>query len=90
MRNLGLAGKQESDHEAAEDVTQEVTLAMVEALPRHRSEDHSVGAFVFGIASNKVAMWHRATYRRPEVPSETTPEFVPTETSLNAPVTTTG
>jgi RNA polymerase sigma-70 factor (ECF subfamily) len=64
------------DHEAAEDVTQEVTLAMVEALPRHRSEDHSVGAFVFGIASNKVAMWHRATYRRPEVPGEHTPESV--------------
>ena len=64
------------DHEAAEDVTQEVTLAMVDALPCHRSEDHSVGAFVFGIASNKVAMWHRATYRRPEFPSETTPERI--------------
>lgn len=64
------------DHEAAEDVTQEVTMAMVEALPRHRSDEHSVGAFVFGIASNKVAMWHRATYRRPEVATDTTPESV--------------
>jgi len=62
------------DHEAAEDVTQEVTLAMVEALPRHRAEDHALGAFVFGIASNKVAMWHRSSYRRPEAPIERIPD----------------
>jgi RNA polymerase sigma-70 factor, ECF subfamily len=62
------------DHESAEDVTQEVTMAMIEALPRHRADDHTVGAFVYGIASNKVAMWHRASYRRPEVPIETTPD----------------
>ena len=57
-------------HEAAEDVTQEVTIAMVEALPRHRAAEHELGAFVFGIASNKVAMWHRSSYRRPEAPIE--------------------
>jgi RNA polymerase sigma-70 factor, ECF subfamily len=62
------------DHETADDVTQEVTMAMIEALPRHRADDHTVGAFVFGIAANKVAMWHRASYRRPETPIAETPE----------------
>ena len=52
------------DHETAEDVTQEVVLAMVQALPRHRSTDHALGAFVFGIASNQVAMAHRSRARR--------------------------
>jgi RNA polymerase sigma-70 factor (ECF subfamily) len=61
-------------HEAAEDVTQEVTIAMVEALPRHRAAEHELGAFVFGIASNKVAMWHRSSYRRPESLIEEIPD----------------
>jgi RNA polymerase sigma-70 factor, ECF subfamily len=64
------------DHEAAEDVTQEVTIAMVEALSRHRADEHELGAFVFGIASNKVAMWHRSSYRRPEAPTEVLPDRV--------------
>ena len=54
------------DPQAADDVTQEVLMAMIQALPRHQAADHSVAAFVFGIAANKVAMWHRASYRRPE------------------------
>lgn len=66
------------DHEAAEDVTQEVTIAMVEALPRHRADDHAVGAFVFGIAANKVAMWHRSAYRRPETLIDSAPDRLDT------------
>ena len=54
------------DSQTAEDVTQEVMLAMVQALPTHRAQAHSIGAFVFGIAANKVAMAHRASYRRRE------------------------
>ena len=54
------------DPQTAEDVTQEVMLAMVQALPTHQSDSHSVEAFVFGIANNKVAMAHRSAYRRRE------------------------
>lgn len=61
-------------HETAEDVTQEVMLAMVQGLARHRSADHTLAAFVFGIAANKVAMSHRAAYRRPEERGDGTPE----------------
>ena len=62
------------DHQTAEDVTQEVMLAMVQALPRHEAGRHSVAAFVFGITANKVAMSHRATYRRREDLYETATE----------------
>ena len=55
-----------SDPQTAEDVTQEVMLAMVQALPTHRTGEHTVAAFVFGIAANKVAMAHRSSYRRRE------------------------
>jgi RNA polymerase sigma-70 factor (ECF subfamily) len=54
------------DHHAAEDVTQEVMLAVVQALPRHRADEHALAAFVFGIAANKVAMAHRDGHRRRE------------------------
>lgn len=54
------------DHETAEDVTQEVCMALVTALGRHRRTEHSLAAFVFGIAANKVAMSHRGAYRRRE------------------------
>lgn len=54
------------DPQTAEDVTQEVMLAMVQALPTHQSDSHTVEAFVFGIATKKIAMAHRSTYRRRE------------------------
>jgi RNA polymerase sigma-70 factor (ECF subfamily) len=54
------------DPQTAEDVTQEVMLAMVQALPTHRTDEHKIAAFVFGIAANKVAMTHRSAYRRRE------------------------
>ncbi len=54
------------DPGTADDVTQEVMLAMIQALPTHQSETHSIEAFVFGIANNKVAMTHRSAYRRRE------------------------
>ncbi len=62
------------DPQAADDVTQEVLMAMIQALPRHQAADHSVSAFVFGIAANKVAMWHRASYRRREDLHDDAPE----------------
>ena len=54
------------EHHAAEDVTQEVMLAVLQSLPRHRADEHALAAFVFGIAANKVAMAHRDGRRRRE------------------------
>lgn len=62
------------DPQTADDVTQEVLMAMIQALPRHQAADHTVAAFVFGIAANKVAMWHRASYRRREDLHEAAPD----------------
>lgn len=67
-----------NDHEAAEDVTQEVCEALVTALPR-RNPDASLTAYVFAIAANKVALWHRARYRRPEVTTDVLPDAADTD-----------
>ncbi len=63
-------------HELADDVTQEVCMALVQALPRHRASEHSLSAYVFGIAANQVAMAHRSQYRRRDEPTATLPEVV--------------
>lgn len=63
-----------TDHETAEDVTQEVCVALMQALPRHRHAEHSLAAFVFGIAANKIAMAHRSRYRRREEATDHPPD----------------
>jgi len=52
------------DDATADDVTQEVCMALIRALPTHRFRRYSLAAFIFGITANKVAMSHRAHYRR--------------------------
>ena len=64
------------DHATAEDVTQDVCAALYESLDRHRHDSHSFAAFVFGIASNKVAMHYRSRYRRPEDSTAALPDDV--------------
>lgn len=51
--------------EVAEDVTQEVCLAVVDALPRYRDEGAPFAALVYAIASNKVADAQRRYARTP-------------------------
>jgi RNA polymerase sigma-70 factor (ECF subfamily) len=51
-----------SEH-AADDVAQEVCLAVLSALPRYRDEGRPFEAFVFGIAAHKVADAQRAAVR---------------------------
>lgn len=63
-------------------------MALMTALDRRRPE-HSVGAFIFGVAANKIAMVHRARYRRPEEVTESLPEVVdcaagPEESAMDA------
>ncbi|HZN72157.1 MAG TPA: RNA polymerase sigma factor ShbA [Micromonosporaceae bacterium] len=49
----------------ADDVAQEVCIAILSALPRFRDQGRPFSAFVFGIAAHKVADAQRAALRRP-------------------------
>src|ERR1700755_46371 len=48
---------------SADDVSQEVCVAVLTALPRYRDEGRPFEAFVYRIAANKVADAQRAFYR---------------------------
>jgi RNA polymerase sigma-70 factor (ECF subfamily) len=63
-----------SDAAAAEDVAQEVLLALCGALPRYRSGQKPVLAFAFGIASNKVADAFRLAGRDRSDPTSGMPD----------------
>lgn len=58
--HLGRVG---GGYTTADDVAQEVCLAMLRALPRFRDEGRPFSAFVYRIAANKVADAHRAALR---------------------------
>lgn len=58
-------GRFAGSFDAADDVAQEVFVAVLAALPRFRDEGKPFAAFVFGIAARKVADAQRAAYRRP-------------------------
>jgi RNA polymerase sigma-70 factor (ECF subfamily) len=60
-------------YHAADDVTQEVCIAVVSALPRYRDMGRPFASFVFGIASHKVADAMRSASRQP-VPTEDLPD----------------
>jgi RNA polymerase sigma-70 factor (ECF subfamily) len=53
-------GRQERTFASADDVAQEVCLAVLTALPTFRDQGRPFLAFVFGIAAHKVADAHRA------------------------------
>ncbi len=55
----GVAGA----YTTADDVSQEVCLAILRALPRFRDEGRPFAAFAFGIAAHKVADAQRAATR---------------------------
>src|SRR5438270_10510438 len=66
-------GGQEKTSASADDVAQEVCLAVLTALPSYRDQGRPFLAFVYGIASHKVADAHRSSARNrsepvPEVP----------------------
>src|SRR6266540_6193692 len=61
-----------ADH-AADDAAQEVCLAVLSALPRYRDEGRPFEAFVYGIASRKVADVQRSAMRA-AVPTAELPE----------------
>ncbi|MFD1149607.1 sigma-70 family RNA polymerase sigma factor [Saccharothrix hoggarensis] len=66
-------GRQERALASADDVAQEVCVAVLTALPTYRDHGRPFLAFVYGIAAHKVADAHRAASRNraepvPEVP----------------------
>src|SRR5215218_10387238 len=60
---------------AADDVAQEVCIAVLSALPRYRDEGKPFEAFVYRIAANKVADSQRVTYRT-AVPTDDIPDVI--------------
>ncbi|MEO7979756.1 MAG: RNA polymerase sigma factor ShbA, partial [Sporichthyaceae bacterium] len=66
-------GRLPGSEQAADDVAQEVCLAVLSALPRYRDEGRPFEAFVFGIAAHKVADAQRAAGRA-ALPSDDLPD----------------
>ena len=62
------------DPHLADDVTQEVTVTMVQSLHRYVDQGRPVTAWAFGIAANKVSESRRSAYRRREAPVEAVPD----------------
>jgi RNA polymerase sigma-70 factor (ECF subfamily) len=73
--------------EVAEDVTQEVCLAVVDVLPRYTDHGAPFAALVYAIASNKVADAQRRYARTPfhvveELPEQTEPALGPEQQTM--------
>jgi RNA polymerase sigma-70 factor (ECF subfamily) len=65
---LGRVG---GGYTTADDVSQEVCLAVLRALPNYKDQGRPFSAFVFSIAANKVADAQRAAVRKAALPVET-------------------
>ncbi|KAA8965291.1 sigma-70 family RNA polymerase sigma factor [Mycobacterium sp.] len=68
-------GPSERSGLSADDVAQEVCLAVITALPRYRDRGRPFLAFVYGIAAHKVADAHRAAGRTLAYPVDALPEL---------------
>jgi RNA polymerase sigma-70 factor (ECF subfamily) len=67
-------GRQERTFASADDVAQEVCLAVLAALPGYRDQGRPFLAFVYGIAAHKVADAHRAAARNRAEPVAEVPD----------------
>lgn len=63
----------------ADDVAQEVCMALVSALPNYRRDGRPFLAFVYGIAAHKVVDAHRAAGRSRSVSVAEVPEGISTD-----------
>lgn len=64
---------------SADDVAQEVCLAVLNALPNYRPQGSPFLAFVYGIAAHKVIDAHRSVTRARADPVEVVPDTVETD-----------
>ena len=71
---------------SADDVAQEVYLAVVTALPSYRDQGRPFLAFVYGIAAHKVADAHRSATRNRAEPVAEVPDVPDTANSPEAQV----
>jgi RNA polymerase sigma-70 factor (ECF subfamily) len=69
-------GRNERSFTSADDVAQEVCLAVLTALPSYRDQGRPFLAFVYGIAQHKVADAHRAAARNRTDPVAEVPDGV--------------
>ncbi|QPK79617.1 sigma-70 family RNA polymerase sigma factor [Corynebacterium lizhenjunii] len=63
-------------HPTAEDVTQEICLAVATSIDRYEDKGRPFMAFVYGIAFNKVTDAHRSFGRDHSIPTEELPDVV--------------
>jgi RNA polymerase sigma-70 factor (ECF subfamily) len=68
-------GRYERSFASADDVAQEVCLAVLTALPGYRDQGRPFLAFVYGIAAHKVADAHRAVARNRAEPVAEVPDM---------------
>ena len=73
-------GGSERANLSADDVAQEVLIAVLSALPGYRDQGRPFMAFVYGIASHKVADAHRGAARNKSDPVEYLPEVLSDDT----------
>lgn len=66
-------------HVTADDVSQEICMATVQAIPRYRDQGKSFLAFVYGISANKVADAFRRAQVHPAYPVAEFPDAPNTE-----------
>lgn len=71
-------GRMDRSAVSADDVAQEVCLAVLTALPGYRVQGRPFLAFVYGIASHKVIDAHRAASRNRSEPVADVPDSVDT------------
>jgi RNA polymerase sigma-70 factor, ECF subfamily len=67
-------GRTERTFASADDVAQEVCMAVLTALPSYRDQGRPFLAFVYGIASHKVIDAHRAAGRNKSEPVPDVPD----------------
>lgn len=85
-------GRQERSFASADDVAQEVCLAVLTALGSYRDQGRPFLAFVYGIAAHKVADAHRAAARNraepvAEVPDEPELDAGPEQRAMRVEMT---
>jgi RNA polymerase sigma-70 factor (ECF subfamily) len=68
-------GRLPAGQHTADDVAQEVCIAVLSALPRYEDRGRPFEAFVFGIAAHKVADAQRAAMRAP-MPTDLLPDAI--------------
>ncbi|RVW04476.1 sigma-70 family RNA polymerase sigma factor [Rhodococcus spongiicola] len=72
-------GASERGSLSADDVAQEVLLAVMTSLPRYKDQGRPFMAFVYGIAAHKVADAHRNSARNKSDPVSEVPDVVSSE-----------